>query len=391
MPLTKFKRGDTYYIRGTVSAVGPDGEKRSVSFYKSSGTSDRSIAETIRIQTENRILNEIVHGKARVLTFREAAENYLETGASGRFLLDINKDGVERGLMVHFGDTNLSRITQEVLDKAAREMYPTATPETLNRQVYTPFIAVWNHAFASEPSMIRKWRRPRKAKGTNVSVLKKQRSGDRPVSYDHAAVFVSAMSPSPAMVMTLLFYTGLRPIEALALRAEDVDIARRWIVVRYSKTGEPRGVPMHDFLASWLPSLVRRAGEDGKPLLRGPRGEPYKAVEEGGGGLKSSINGARRRTGIKDVSPYTARHSVSTQLVVEGVHPHIKDQILGHAADDMSRHYTHVPQQPLIDAINRLPVPDAWRKLPWVAAPQEWWGRLAEGTGRRTDLERRKA
>jgi hypothetical protein len=36
----------------------------------------------------------------------------------------------------------------------------------------------------------------------------------------------------------------------------------------------------------------------------------------------------------------------STQLVVEGVHPHKKDQILGHAADDMSRHYTHVPQAP---------------------------------------------
>ena len=55
------------------------------------------------------------------------------------------------------------------------------------------------------------------------------------------------------------------------------------------------------------------------------------------------------------MAPYTARHTVSTQLVVEGVHPHKKDQILGHAADDMSRHYTHVPQAPLIEAINKLP------------------------------------
>ena len=55
------------------------------------------------------------------------------------------------------------------------------------------------------------------------------------------------------------------------------------------------------------------------------------------------------------MAPYTARHTVSTQLVVEGVHPHKKDQILGHAADDMSRHYTQVPQAPLIEAINKLP------------------------------------
>lgn len=91
-----------------------------------------------------------------------------------------------------------------------------------------------------------------------------------------------------------------------------------------------------------------------------------------------------------DVSPYTGRHTVSTQLVVNGVHPHIKDQILGHAADSMSRHYTNVPQAPLIEAIDTLPVPGVWRALPWLAAPLEWQSRLAEGTGRRTDLERAK-
>lgn len=64
-------------------------------------------------------------------------------------------------------------------------------------------------------------------------------------------------------------------------------------------------------------------------------GEPYGAVQDGGGGLKTAINGARRRSAIKDISPYTGRHSVSTQLVVNGIHPHIKYQILGHAADDM--------------------------------------------------------
>src|SRR5690606_25233644 len=145
------------------------------------------------------------------------------------------------------------------------------------------------------------------------------------------------------------------------------------------------------FLCEWLGPLVERAAadEDCKVLFRTPRGNPYHEVQEGGGGLKTAINGARRRSGIKDVSPYTGRHTVSTGLVVAGVHPHIKDQILGHAATDMSRHYTNVPQAPLIEAIDTLPVPDLWRELPWVADPAEWWGEVAEGTGKRTDVGRK--
>jgi len=36
--------------------------------------------------------------------------------------------------------------------------------------------------------------------------------------------------------------------------------------------------------------------------------------------------------------------------------PYIKDQILGHAADNVSHLYTNV-QQPLIEAINTMPAP----------------------------------
>jgi hypothetical protein len=125
-------------------------------------------------------------------------------------------------------------------------------------------------------------------------------------------------------------------------------------------------------------ALVDRGGR----LFRTHEGHPYPLTEDGGGQLKTAINGARRRSGIAGISPYTARHTVSTQLVVNGVHPHIKDQILGHAVDDMSRHYTQVPQAPLIAAINTLPVPDEWRSLEWWRDPISWsrklqkWGKV---------------
>jgi hypothetical protein len=94
--------------------------------------------------------------------------------------------------------------------------------------------------------------------------------------------------------------------------------------------------------------------------------------------MKTAIKGARMRTGITDVSPYTARHTVSTQLVVNKIHPYVKDQILGHAVDDMSRRYTHVPQAPMLDAINTLPVIPAWGDAPWMKDPVGWTNRRVE-------------
>jgi integrase len=383
MGLKLLKRGKTWYIRGTV---------RGNSVFQTTGTRDKSLAEAIRIKTEKRLLDESVYGKASVVTFRQAVEDYAAAGGSLRFLLDVKADGSEGGLVPHFNETLLSTIGQVELDKAARDLHPAAQPETLNRQVYTPFIAVWNHAFADEPNMARKWKRPRKPKGTNVVRLTKRRAGTFPVEYEHAAKFVAAMSPAPAMIMTALFYTGMRPIELFALLADEVNVKGRWITLEKSKTGEPRGIPMHEFLVPLFESLLKRnaLAEDGR-LFRAPRGEPYPPVEGGGGGLKTAIQGARRRSGIKDVAPYTGRHTASTGLVIAGVHPHIKDQILGHAADDMSRHYTNVPQAPLIEAINKLPVPAVWRALPWWQDPLAWSGKLAEGTGRRTDLEKKNA
>mgnify|MGYP000465156002 CR=1 FL=1 len=365
MPLKLYKRGNMWWMSGTVCGV---------TLRKTTKLQSRRLADLVRIKTENRLLEQFINGPESVVTFGEAVDAYIKNGGSPRFL---------QRLQTHFDETKLKDIKQNDLDEAARKLYPTAQPETRNRQCYTPFIAVWNHAVRNEWARTKSWGRPRKPKGTRQAKAP-TRAGTAPIDYERAARFVAAMSPAPAMLMTTLFYTGMRPIEAFSLTAGEIDVKARWIVLRSSKTGEPRGVPMHEFLVPIFADLLKRPGlgEDDR-VFRTPRGLPYTDVvtdEDGKGG-----------GGLKDVSPYTARHTVSTGLVVAGVHPHIKDQILGHAADDMSRHYTNVPQAPLIEAINKLPVPDLWAGLPWLADPLAWSGRLAEGTGRRTDLEGKRS
>lgn len=378
MPLKLIRRkgSDNWYLRGTVRGQG---------VFESTGTSDEKIAEQIRIKLEDRLLTESVFGKRATVTFAEAADAFIEAGGSSRFLFEVNSEGWSRGLAVALRGRKLIDLTQGELDNLALKLYPDTLPETRIRQFYAPFRAVWNYAARQGWAETRVWSLPRKLKST-AERRERKRSGSEPTTYDRAAAFVTAMSPAPSMVMTALFFTGMRPIELFALEADDVDVDKRWLVVRSSKTGEPRGVPIHDFLAPMFASLLARGGR----VFRTNKGEPYPLLGYAGGQMKSAIAGARARSGIANISPYTARHTVSTQLVINGVHPYVKDQILGHAVNDMSRRYTNIPQQPLIDAINGIIVPEAWTKAEWRADPLAWSRKLAGEQGRRTDLERKR-
>jgi hypothetical protein len=53
----------------------------------------------------------------------------------------------------------------------------------------------------------------------------------------------------------------------------------------------------------------------------------------------------------------------------------------------MSRHYTSVPQQPLIEAINTLPTVAAWANAPWMKDPVGLAKQYVKGMGARNDLK----
>lgn len=367
MGLVLTQRKGVYYVRGRVHGK---------PVYKTTGTREAAEAERIRAKIEADLVAEFIEGPSSVVTFDHAAYAYVKDGGKSHRIVHEDSKGNERGLLRYFTGKRLKDITQVDLDRCAEKQWPNASPETRNREVYTPFIAVWNFAVQNEWAKARTWRRPRAKVGTGIR--KQLRAGTSPVSYETAWAFVRHMSPAAAGLVTFLFYTGMRPIEAFSLLRSDINIADRWIVIGNSKTGEPRGVPMHELLVPLLSALQQRDHAD-PHLFMTQKNAPYaeKDEGEGGGQMKSAVIGARKRSGIKTVAPYTARHTVSTQLVLNGVHPYVKDQILGHAVTDMSRRYTQVPQKPLIEAINTLPIITEWAKAEWLIRPLETQRRLA--------------
>lgn len=97
--------------------------------------------------------------------------------------------------------------------------------------------------------------------------------------------------------------------------------------------------------------------------------EPYPEFEDAVGQLAAAIRSARRATGIMYISPYMRGTMCRPNLVAAGVHKHIRAQIPGRVITEMSRVYTELPQESLIEAIYKLPRPMLWSEAEIVKNP----------------------
>lgn len=138
---------------------------------------------------------------------------------------------------------------------------------------------------------------------------------------------------------SLLYGTGMRIGEALAVTVDDIDAARGVIVVRHTKTRRPRIVRMSTELLSRL-RADWRARRPPRPLLF-PGLHGSRPLDQ------STIGRALRRAaeeaGItKRVTPHVLRHTYATHLIEGGVDLHTVQLLLGHASLFETLRYLHL-------------------------------------------------
>lgn len=275
-----------WYLRGTINGRRYD---------ESTGTSDRKTADAYRVKREHEIHHKAIYDRPVNTTFAEATSHYLEQGGSPRFL---------QKLVQHFGDTRLTLIGQEQIDKAAATLLPRATPATRNRQVYSPTSSVLHHAaglgWCAKPIL----RRPRASQG-RVRWLTKGEA-DR---------LLVACSPHMRSLVTFLLYTGARASEALWLEWRHVDLDRRHVQFVDTKNGTSRGVPLHQRVVNELRGINDRDGS----VFRTQTGEAYTKPKPGqdvdtsaGTRIKTGFKAACRRADIANFRVHDCRHTWAT-------------------------------------------------------------------------------
>jgi integrase len=143
------KQRRKWYPRGTFPIKHQDGTiERKRDFYgPSSDTRALCQADCDRL---NRELEAAASSGPLEPTFEEAVATYLGTGGDKRFLGEV-AGGPRNKLLDRLGSIRVNEISDAVMVAAAAALYPTATPVTVNRQLYTPVIAVLRMASKGKP------------------------------------------------------------------------------------------------------------------------------------------------------------------------------------------------------------------------------------------------
>ena len=154
-----------------------------------------------------------------------------------------------------------------------------------------------------------------------------------------------AEHPSAVLALRLLALTGCRRSEILTLRWQEVDMARRCLVLADSKTGA-KEVPIGAAALKVLASAQRAEGN------------PYVCwgAREGGHlvGLQRAWDRLRRAAGIGDVRLHDIRHSFASVGAGAGLGLPVIGALLGHTQAATTQRYAHLQADPLKVAADRI-------------------------------------
>lgn len=245
---------------------------------------------------------------AKGLTYDQATQLFIENKPKARFYeLPLS----------YFNNTPVSEIGNAAMREAARDLYPNATPATVNRQLYAPVSAVINYAAGDDLCAPVKFRKPEGASGNKRTHF---------VMPEAANLIIEKLALSrngylPALV-TLLFGQGLRVSEALGIDGKaDIFLDERIIVLRDPKNGCERQLTLIPRVVAAL-STLPTIGEAG-PIFRKSDGMPYPLGNNSGGQIKSPFRRAVELAGVDPrlVTPHTCRHSWATWFYAQTKDP----------------------------------------------------------------------
>ncbi len=153
------------------------------------------------------------------------------------------------------------------------------------------------------------------------------------------------------LLLLTMLYTGLRVAEMCDLDARDLDFEGKTLWVRCGKGGKDRLVPLVKHLVGPL-----------RGWLAGRTSGPVFPSREGGGPLTTrAVQYLFKRLAAKaklphpeNCHPHAFRHCFATRLLARGANLRVVQELLGHSNLATTELYTHVENEQLRSAVDRL-------------------------------------
>jgi len=171
-------------------------------------------------------------------------------------------------------------------------------------------------------------------------------------SVDFAPLRCKKNNTRDKLILSILYYTGIRKSELLNLNWTDINLSKSSVIIRRGKGGKDRLIPLHRKVTELLDKYLDERlplktdaliiGEQGRRLCNS--GFVYLLK------MYLTLSGLNR----KGYSAHTFRHSFATHLVEAGVDLFKVQKLLGHASLDTTKIYINFNSSQMARAIDRL-------------------------------------
>lgn len=189
------------------------------------------------------------------------------------------------------GDKPGMEVTQQDFDDCAVVLYPKASNETRNREVYTPLQAALRHS-----GITLRVSRPKQKRPRHRSLTMKQRD----------TFIEAATDPDLKALLCLMFFTGCRISEAISLTWDRVDFESKSVLLDMTKTESEAWCPLHKRAVVALANLRKKKRKGARVFRWETKAGPRKPIAK-----------LCEATGIK-FNPHMARHTFADLLMESG-------------------------------------------------------------------------
>lgn len=171
-------------------------------------------------------------------------------------------------------------------------------------------------------------------------------------SIDFAPLYFRKNNTRDKLIITLLYYTGIRRSELLKLNWDDLNLSKSTLMVRSGKGNKDRLIPVHPTLSD----LIDKYLEERLPLLDnaliiGERGKRMcKCCFVDILNRYLEISGLKK----KGYSAHSFRHSFASHLIESGVDMFKVQKLLGHATLETTKIYINFYSTQMAKAVGRL-------------------------------------
>jgi integrase/recombinase XerD len=156
-------------------------------------------------------------------------------------------------------------------------------------------------------------------------------------------------------MLELLYASGLRISELVALNLGDVNVEGEYFVRCFGKGKKERLVPIYEQIAKTIKKYI---DEDRPKLARGRKNEALFLNSRGERltrqGFWQKLKEYAKSAGLDaQISPHTLRHSFATHMLSGGADLRSVQELLGHANISTTQVYTHLTTEEVRRAYNK--------------------------------------